>query len=117
MPAVQARTCDGCGKPKGCIAIAGGYWHLECWRKSKRDMSNIGRPLTQAHKAYRAEAECIEGEDQVYPQMQWVNCEACGGTGEVIRRDPVGAYDGPGAAEYAEICAACEGTGRDCEPS
>lgn len=75
------------------------------------------RPLTKDHKVYRAEAAVYDGEEgETFPQMQWVNCEACGGTGEIIRRDPVGAYDDPGAAEYAEICAACEGHGIDCEP-
>ena len=47
-------------------------------------------------------------------RLQWVNCEVCGGSGEIIRRDPVGPYDDPSAAEYAEVCAACEGAGRDC---
>ena len=47
-------------------------------------------------------------------RMRWVNCEACGGSGEIIRRDHVGSHDDPSAAEYAEICAVCEGTGRDC---
>ena len=71
---------------------------------------------------FRAEAAVLDNEAGGYPddepvgQMQWVNCEACGGTGEIIRRDPVGPYDDPGAAEYAEICAACEGHGIDCEP-
>lgn len=32
---MKARTCEGCGKPMGCIPIAGkGYWHLPCWRKA-----------------------------------------------------------------------------------
>lgn len=71
---------------------------------------------------FRAEATVLDndasGHADTEPsgQMQWVNCEACGGTGEIIRRDPVGHYDDPGAAEYAEICAACEGHGIDCEP-
>lgn len=47
-------------------------------------------------------------------RLRWVACEECGGSGEIIRRDPIGPYDDPGAAEYGEICAACEGTGRDC---
>lgn len=45
-------------------------------------------------------------------RLRWVVCEACGGSGEIIRRDP-NARDP--SDEYAEICAACEGTGRDCE--
>jgi hypothetical protein len=43
-------------------------------------------------------------------RMQWVSCERCGGSGELIRH--TGSSDP--ADEYAEICAACEGTGRDC---
>ena len=44
-------------------------------------------------------------------RLRWVNCEACGGSGEIVRRDP-NARDP--SDEYTEICAACEGTGRDC---
>ena len=44
MVQVQARTCEGCGKPKGCIPIAGGYWHLKCWRASERSVEKIERP-------------------------------------------------------------------------
>ena len=43
--------------------------------------------------------------------MHWVNCEACGGSGEIVRANP-NARDP--SDEYAELCAACEGTGRDC---
>jgi hypothetical protein len=41
-------------------------------------------------------------------RMRWVNCEICGGSGEIVRANPVGAYQEPN--EYAELCAACEGT-------
>ena len=44
-------------------------------------------------------------------ETRWVNCEACGGSGEIIRREP-GARDP--SDEYNELCAVCEGTGRDC---
>lgn len=44
-------------------------------------------------------------------RLRWVHCEVCGGSGEIIRREP-NARDP--SDEYAEICAACEGTGRDC---
>ena len=57
----------------------------------------------------------VVGTDDNPTTLRWVNCEACGGSGEIIRCVSVGPYDDPGAAEYAEICAACEGTGRDCE--
>jgi DnaJ-class molecular chaperone len=43
-------------------------------------------------------------------RLVWVNCWACGGSGEIIRagqsRDP--------ADEYAELCKECDGTGREC---
>ena len=45
-------------------------------------------------------------------ELRWVPCEACGGSGETIRVVPVSTYEAP--YEYSEICAACEGTGRDC---
>lgn len=44
-------------------------------------------------------------------RLRYVNCETCGGTGEIIRRDP--GRDDP-AYEYATICRACEGYGREC---
>jgi hypothetical protein len=32
---MTARTCEGCGKPKGCTPIAlHGYWHVRCWQKA-----------------------------------------------------------------------------------
>ena len=35
---VFARRCVGCGKPRGCIAIAGiGYWHLRCFQMALND--------------------------------------------------------------------------------
>ena len=39
-------------------------------------------------------------------ELRWVSCEACGGSGEIIR--------GQAPDESNELCAACEGTGRDC---
>jgi DnaJ-class molecular chaperone len=42
-----------------------------------------------------------------------VMCEACGGTGEIIRSRPVGPYQEPD--EWAELCSACGGYGRDYE--
>ena len=69
------------------------------------------RPLTAAHKRFRAEAECLEGEGEPEPRMQWVNCDACGGTGEIIKGPPGEPYN-----EYAVLCPACEGYGIDCEP-
>lgn len=47
-------------------------------------------------------------------RAEWVACEACGGSGEIVHRDAIGAYDDPAAAEYAVVCFACEGTGMDC---
>lgn len=55
-------------------------------------------------------------QDEAQRRMAWVRCEACDGSGEIIKRDAVGAYDDPAGAEYAVLCFACEGTGRDCEP-
>lgn len=46
------------------------------------------------------------------PETRWVNCEACGGSGETIRVVPVSTWEAP--QEYAELCSACDGTGRDC---
>lgn len=45
-------------------------------------------------------------------EMRWVNCECCGGSGEIIRAAPAGAYQEP--VEQNELCGACDGTGRDC---
>lgn len=45
-------------------------------------------------------------------RLRWLACEACGGSGEIIRRAP-NARDP--SDEYAELCSACEGYGRDCE--
>ena len=47
-------------------------------------------------------------------RLVWVMCEACGGSGEIVRRDP-SAHDP--SDEYSELCSACEGTGRDCVES
>ncbi len=66
--------------------------------------------ITQKMRRKIQDAAKIAADDR----LRWVPCEACGGSGEIIWRDPVGPYDDPGAAEYSEICAACEGTGRDC---
>jgi DnaJ-class molecular chaperone len=55
--------------------------------------------------------EAITNALGITPTARWVNCEACGGSGEIIRLNP-NARDP--SDEYAEICAACEGTGRDC---
>ena len=44
-------------------------------------------------------------------ELRWVACEACGGSGEIIRREPA-AHDP--FDEYADLCGPCEGTGRDC---
>ena len=46
-------------------------------------------------------------------QLHWVACERCGGSGEVEVRPSVGPYDDP--TTCAEICSACDGTGRFCE--
>jgi DnaJ-class molecular chaperone len=46
-----------------------------------------------------------------YTEMRWVNCEVCGGSGEIIRREP-NARDP--SDEYSELCEECGGTGRDC---
>ena len=46
-------------------------------------------------------------------ELRWVSCESCGGTGEVEVRPNVGPYSDP--TPCAEICSACEGTGRFCE--
>ena len=43
-------------------------------------------------------------------ELRWVNCEACGGSGEIIHCDP-GAHQ---CDSYNELCSACDGTGRDC---
>ena len=51
-------------------------------------------------------------QDEMETELRWVNCEACGGSGEIIRVVPVSTYEAP--YEYPEICGACEGTGRDC---
>lgn len=45
-------------------------------------------------------------------ELRWVNCEACGGSGEIERAPIVGAYEDP--TPCAELCSACDGTGRDC---
>ena len=46
-------------------------------------------------------------------ELRWVNCEECGGTGEIVRSEPAShAY--AEAVEYTELCSACDGTGRDC---
>jgi DnaJ-class molecular chaperone len=48
-----------------------------------------------------------------YTEMRWVNCEVCGGSGEIVRRAPYShAYAEP--VEYSELCEECGGTGRDC---
>jgi DnaJ-class molecular chaperone len=46
-------------------------------------------------------------------RLRCVMCEACGGTGEIIRSRPVGPYQEPD--EWAELCSACGGYGRDYE--
>jgi hypothetical protein len=47
-------------------------------------------------------------------ELRWVNCEACGGSGEIIHRNPLADSHYQEPDEYAAICPACEGTGRDC---
>lgn len=51
-----------------------------------------------------------DGYDDAPPlhvdRLRWVACEACGGSGEIIR--------GRDGDDYNEPCAVCEGTGRDC---
>lgn len=73
--------------------------------------AELGREWTECG-AY----ERMAFEEEAQRRLQWVNCEACGGSGEIIKRDAVGAYDDPAAAEYAVTCFACDGTGRDCQP-
>lgn len=51
-------------------------------------------------------------EVALYRPLRWVNCEACGGSGEIIRRHASLFGDPPD--EYSELCEACGGTGRDC---
>lgn len=46
-------------------------------------------------------------------RLRCVMCEACGGTGEIIRSRPVGPYQEPD--EWAGLCSACDGYGRDYE--
>lgn len=75
------------------------------------------KPLTQSHKRFRAEATVIDNEASGHAdtepdgRMQWVNCEACGGTGEIIKGPPGEPYN-----EYVVLCPVCEGHGIDCEP-
>jgi DnaJ-class molecular chaperone len=45
-------------------------------------------------------------------RTRYVACERCGGSGEVEVRPIVGPYEDP--TPDAEICSACEGTGRFC---
>ena len=51
-------------------------------------------------------------EYEALTRLRWVNCEACGGSGEIERASIVGPYEDP--TPCAEICSACDGTGRDC---
>lgn len=45
-------------------------------------------------------------------RCRYVSCERCGGSGEVEVRPIVGLYEDP--TPCAEICSACDGTGRFC---
>lgn len=46
-PPISGRICDGCGKGRGCIPIAGnGYWHLRCWNARK---GPVGRKTQRSH--------------------------------------------------------------------
>jgi DnaJ-class molecular chaperone len=45
-------------------------------------------------------------------RVEYIACERCGGVGEVEVRPSVGPYEDP--TPDAEICSACEGTGRFC---
>lgn len=45
-------------------------------------------------------------------RLRWVPCEVCGGSGEIIYSSPHFGHRKPD--EHAELCGACEGTGRDC---
>lgn len=41
-----ARTCAGCGRGLGCVAIANsGYWHLRCWRNRSSAAGHDVRPV------------------------------------------------------------------------
>ncbi len=37
----QGKTCRGCGKPLQVMAIAGNYWHLQCWKKHRADAVTV----------------------------------------------------------------------------
>lgn len=67
---------------------------------------NACYPEAMPGELSRAAAEVTE-----YFRAQWVACEACGGTGEIIMRAH-GARDP--SDEHAMLCPTCEGTGRDC---
>jgi DnaJ-class molecular chaperone len=57
----------------------------------------------------------LTGEDHgpvFLAETRWVNCELCGGSGEVEVRPIVGPYEDP--TPHGELCSACGGTGRDC---
>ena len=51
-------------------------------------------------------ALCRNKALQDQAKLRWVSCEACGGSGEIIR--------GQTPDEHSDLCGACEGTGRDC---
>lgn len=56
-----------------------------------------------------------DGYDDYCPvhadRLRWVACEACGGSGEIVRLAPGAQCQ---SDTYSELCAECEGTGRDC---
>jgi len=42
-PRPQGRGCAACGKPLGCIAIDGAYWHPPCFRKASPEKRGAAR--------------------------------------------------------------------------
>lgn len=69
------------------------------------------KPWTEAEADHSQEAvDLVAGP--LVGELRWVPCEACGGSGEVIYSNPhFGACE---PDERADLCGACEGTGREC---
>lgn len=67
--------------------------------------------LVRLKSGYVMPANSFTRNRTMEKELRWVNCEACGGSGEIIRSDRCGEWD---AYEYAVPCGPCEGTGRDC---
>lgn len=78
---MQGRACAACGKPLGCIAIDGAYWHLPCFRKASPEKREAARKTL--HREQQEEIAASERRAEVSRKHLSDSCESGTSSAEV----------------------------------